>query len=297
VHRAHVHRRHRRSSEVAWSPGAGEQHRASLAVRTLGTCGSPIVFLHGLAASGRYWGSAYDPLAVEHRLVFPDLLGFGHSCRPTSGYGPNDHANALAKCLHEVGTVDEPALLVGHSLGTLVALRVANLYPELVAGVVGFGPPIAPTRDAIWHRLRDMGPGARLFGLGTHWAELACRGLVERHTAVAARFASWWRPDLPVEIVVDGVQHSWASYCETITRVVLAAEAPAWLMATTAPVHLIIGSEDTVPDLAFVQALSTCLPNVTTAVWPRADHDAPLAFGAARRLQIEDFLALDRTRR
>jgi pimeloyl-ACP methyl ester carboxylesterase len=173
---------------------------------------------------------------------------------------------------------------------------VANLYPQLVAGIVGFGPPIAPTRDAIWHRLWDMGPGARLFGLDTHWAELACRGLCGRHIAVAARLASWWRPDLPLEIAVDGVQHSWSSYCETITRVVLAAEAPAWLKATTVPVHLIIGSEDTVPDLDFVQALSTRLPHVTTAVWPHADHDAPLAYGAACRLEIEDFLARDRTR-
>jgi pimeloyl-ACP methyl ester carboxylesterase len=254
------------------------------------------VFLHGLAATGRYWGSAYDPLAVEHRLVFPDLLGFGGSPRPPSGYGPDDHAHAVAKCLYEVGTVDEPALLVGHSLGTLVALRVANLYPELVAGIVGFSPPIAATRDAIGQRLSDMGPGAGLFGVDTRWAELACRGLCGRRTAVAARLASWWRPDLPVEIAVDGVQHSRSSYCETITRVVLAAEAPAWLKATTVPVHLIIGCEDKVPDLAFVQALSTRLPHVTTAAWPHADHDAPLAYGAACRLEIEDFLARDRTR-
>ena len=47
----------------------------------------------------------------------------------------------------------------------------------------------AKTRDAIRQRLRDLGPGARLFGLDPHWAELACRGLCERHTAVAARLA------------------------------------------------------------------------------------------------------------
>jgi len=296
VHPARVRRRHRGSHEIAWSPGAGEHHCVSLAVRTLGTSGSPIVFLHGLAASGSYWGAAYDPLAGSHRLVFPDLLGFGRSPRPLSGYGPDDHATAVAKCLHEIGTVDEPALLVGHSLGTLIALRVAAVYPELVAGVVGFGPPIAPTRDAIWHRLGDLGPGARLFELRTRWSELACRELCERRAAVAARLACWWWRDLPVEIAADAVRHSWSSYFETITRVVLAAEAPAWLEATNVPVQLTIGSEDTVPDLAFVQALSTHLPHVTTAVWPHANHDAPLVFGAACRLAIEDFLALDRAR-
>jgi len=296
VHPARVRRRRRRSHEIAWSPGAGEHQCASLAVRTLGTSGSPIVFLHGLGASGSYWGVAYDRLAGRHRLVFPDLLGFGRSPRPRSGYGPDDHANAVAKCVHEIGAVDEPALLVGHSLGTLIALRMAATYPELVAGVVGFGPPIAPTRDALWHRLGDMGPGARLFELHTRCAELACRELFERHTAVAARAARWWWRDLPVEIAADGVRHSWSSYCETIARVVLAAEAPAWLEATTVPVQLIVGSEDTVSDLPFVQALSTQLPHVTTTVWPHATHDVPLAFGPACRLAIEDFLALDRAR-
>jgi pimeloyl-ACP methyl ester carboxylesterase len=229
-----------------------------LAVRTLGTSGSPIVFLHGLAASGSSWGAAYDRLAGAHRLVFPDLLGFGRSPRPRSGYGPDDHANAVAKCLHEIGAVDEPALLVGHSLGSLIALRMAAIHPELVAGVVGFGPPIAPTREAISRR--------------------------------------WRHCDRPAGITAALVQHARSSYRETVRRVVLAAAAPTWLEATTAPVQLIIGSEDTVPDLAFVQALSTRLPNVTTAVWPHADHEAPLLFGAACRLEIEDFLALDRAR-
>jgi pimeloyl-ACP methyl ester carboxylesterase len=99
-----------------------------------------------------------------------------------------------------------------------------------------------------------------------------------------------------VEIAADAVRQSLSSYFETVTRVVLAAEAPAWLEATTVPVQLIVGSEDTVSDLPFVQALSTQLPHVTTTVWPHATHDAPLAFGPACRLAIEDFLALDRAR-
>jgi pimeloyl-ACP methyl ester carboxylesterase len=267
-----------------------------LAVRTLGTTGPPVVLLHGLAASGRYWGAAYDGLAVDHRLVVPDLLGFGRSPRPAAGYGPDDHADAVVRCLQDVGAADEPALLVGHSLGTLVALRLADRYPELVAGVVGFGPPIAPGLDAVRHRLGAMGPGARLFGLDTRWAELACHGLCERHVAIAARLARWWRRDLPAEVAADAVQHSWSSYCETLTRVVLAAEAPAWLEGITVPVHLIVGSEDPVPDVAYLEALCARLPNVTTARWPQAGHDAPLVHGAACRVEIEEFLELERAR-
>jgi pimeloyl-ACP methyl ester carboxylesterase len=295
VHRAEV-RRHRRHQIAAWKPGAGAHHRGSLAVRTLGNRGSPVVLLHGLAASGRYWGAAYDSLARDHRLVVPDLLGFGRSPRPRSGYGPDDHARAVARCLHEVGVADEPAVVVGHSLGALVALRLADLYPELVAGVVGFGPPIAPGLDAIRHRLRAVGPGARLFGLDTRWAELACRALCEQHSRIAARLARWWRPDLPAELATDAVEHSWSSYCETLTRVVLSAEAPAWLESIRAPVHLVMGSEDKVPDADFVKSLATRIPNVTTVVWPSAEHDVPLVHGPACRVEIEEFLAVDRER-
>ena len=79
-----------RRSGVDWRPPRPRTMFSPLAARVIGA-GTPIVLLHGLGASGDYWGSVYDRLGDGHRLVVPDLLGFGASPRPSAGYGPDEH--------------------------------------------------------------------------------------------------------------------------------------------------------------------------------------------------------------
>jgi pimeloyl-ACP methyl ester carboxylesterase len=79
-------------------------------------------------------------LAPCHRVLVPDLLGFGASPRPDGGYGPDDHAAAVAESVLRVG-LSAPAILAGHSAGAVIALRLAMLRPDLVAAVICFGPP------------------------------------------------------------------------------------------------------------------------------------------------------------
>jgi len=271
-----------------WVPGRGEQHRVSLAVRTLGGRGSPVVLLHGLAGSGRYWGSAYDQLAEGHRLLVPDLLGFGRSPRPAAGYGPDDHADAVSRSIRDLGAHDQRATVVGHSLGSLVALRLAVRHPSLVARVVCFGPPIYADTLAARGRLSRVGPGTRLFGLDTRWAELSCRHLCQRHPALAARLACWWCRGVPRPIAADAVEHSWASYCETLIRVLLTADATAWMNEIDIPIHLVAGAHDRVVDRALLVSLAGRHPNVTFVALPRLGHDAPLADAATCRRVIDE---------
>jgi pimeloyl-ACP methyl ester carboxylesterase len=63
----------------------------------------PVVLLHGLTASNRYWGAAFDQLAAaDSRMIVPDPLGFGASPHPPTGYGPAEHAAAVAGLLSEL---------------------------------------------------------------------------------------------------------------------------------------------------------------------------------------------------
>jgi pimeloyl-ACP methyl ester carboxylesterase len=249
------------------------------------------VLLHGLPSSGRFWGADYDALAKNARLVVPDLLGFGRSPRPTGGYGPNDHADAVAATLRGLGTHDGPALVVGHSVGALVALRLAARHPSLVAGIVGFGAPIYRDYAAARGYLAHLGPMARLFGLDTRWAELACTWLCQRHRRTAARLAARLRPDLPKALAADAVEHSWESFSETLARVVLTAEAPSWLDQIDVPVHLIVGGQDPLVDIPFLDELARGHPRLQLSVWPGAGHDVPLTDPTACRAAIQHDLA------
>lgn len=243
----------------------------------LGDIGPPIVLLHGLVASGIYWGGAYDCLADHHRLVVPDLLGFGRSPRPASGYGPDDHADALGTCLDDLG-VAEPVVIGAHSLGGLVALRLAASRPERVAAIAAFGPPIYADPGAARAHVTATSPMGRLFVLPGRSAEWACRWVCD-HRALAARIAALTHPRLPHEIAADSVQHTWASYSQTLEHVIVAAEATTWLDRIGCPVHLVAGDHDPVADHGHLRRLAGTHDNVTL-IEPSGRHQLPLTHPA-----------------
>jgi pimeloyl-ACP methyl ester carboxylesterase len=267
--------RFRSPARTNWTPPDGRNVATStLAARIDGEAGSPVVLLHGLVASGLYWGGAYGALARHHRLVVPDLLGFGRSPRPPSGYGPDDHVGALLTCLDELD-VSEPVTVGAHSLGSLIAIRLAAIHPERVNSIVAFGPPLYSDRRSAAAHVGGTSPMGRLFVLPGRSAELACRWVCD-HRSLAARLAVLTHPGLPPPVAADSVQHTWESYSETLTRVILANEGPEWLADVTHPVRLIMGDHDHVVEHRFLRRLAAEHDNVSAAMW-HGGHDLPLA--------------------
>ncbi len=266
----------RSRGRVNWRPPGGRQVvTSSLAARVIGESGSPVVLLHGLVASGIFWGASYDALARQHRLVVPDLLGFGRSPRPTSGYGPDDHVRALLACLDDLG-VTEPATIGAHSLGSLIAIRLAATHPDRVSGIVAFGPPLYRDRRSARAHVAGTGPMGPLFVLPGRTAQIACRWVCD-HRALSAKLAELTHPGLPPAIAADGVQHSWDSYSETIDRMILANEAPTWLSQVRCPVRLVAGDRDRVADHKFLGQLPLIVDGVAVETWS-GGHDLPLAW-------------------
>lgn len=283
-----------RQNPSPWTPPSGEQRDAGgLSVRVLGDAGPPILLLHGLIGSGRYWGGAYDHLTRTHRLIVPDLLGFGRSPHPATGYGPDDHVAAVIGCLDALG-VDEPVVIGAHSLGSIVALRLAATFPDRVSAVVGFGPPMYPDLATAQRLVARTGAMARLL-VGSPFAHTACRWVCD-HRALAARVAVWSHPHLPAPLAADGVLHTWASYSETLKHVILAADADSWLDDIDLPVRLIAGRADPVVDLAFLTTLATRHRHVDVDVWP-GGHDLPLSHPERCAVRIEAVGALLADRR
>ena len=263
-------------ARTGWAPPGGIRHRGSLSARVLGDNGVPVVLLHGLAGSSTFWGAAYDSLADRARLIAPDLLGFGDSPWPASGYGPDEHAAAVISCLEELG-IRAPAILVGHSLGAVIALRIAVRYPERVRTLVGLAPPIYRNRSEAKKRLSGYGVMERLFSADSRFARAMCLWMCD-HRRAAAQIAVWLRPDLPPAIARDAVRHTWASYSETYRRTIAAAEAASWLPALSVPMVLVAGDHDPLVDLGFLQELAAGFPLVSVRICRGARHDLPIAF-------------------
>jgi pimeloyl-ACP methyl ester carboxylesterase len=85
--------------------------------------GAPLLAIHGLGGSGRYWAGLADRVGGRFRVIAPDLAGFGSSDKPRDA--SYDRAFHLADLDAAVGACigdDEGIDVTGHSLGAMLAL-------------------------------------------------------------------------------------------------------------------------------------------------------------------------------
>jgi pimeloyl-ACP methyl ester carboxylesterase len=257
-----------------WVLPRGDLRTGSLAVRVLGQ-GLPTLLLHGFMGSNRYWGAVYDRLADKGMLLAADLLGFGASPRPASGYGPDDHGRALVRSLEELD-IHEDALVVGHSTGALLALWLASKHPDKVRRVVAIAPPLFRDPEHARRQVGKLGTLERLFAFQDWAAKIFCTNLCEKRPRLAARLYSMIRPEFPYPILEDATSHSWTSYSETIKKVIIAAEGMRWLTSARCEVQLIAGTDDRLLDLDLLQELSDRYSHVQLRIVPGAGHHLPL---------------------
>jgi len=104
--------------------------------------GAPVILTHGLAASLHDWDDLLPELAASGYAGYAlDLFGHGESFKPND-HGKFtfdavfDHFSAWVDSLH----IDEPMVLVGHSLGGGIVLQYALRHPERVRGLVLVNP-------------------------------------------------------------------------------------------------------------------------------------------------------------
>jgi pimeloyl-ACP methyl ester carboxylesterase len=102
--------------------------------------GVPIVFLHGVSGSGRTYGWLPEEITRGRRVLRVDLRGHGRSEHAPGTYVVSSYAADVAEVLRS--HVGRRAVVVGHSLGGVVAWSLAQGHPELVAAAFLEDPPL-----------------------------------------------------------------------------------------------------------------------------------------------------------
>ena len=101
-----------------------------------------LLLVHGLAGSVHVWDRLVPRLTHRYRVIRVDLLGHGGSDKPRDGYAPEPQADRLARLLERLRA--PRALLVGHSLGGMIGVALAERHPERLRGLVAIGTPARP---------------------------------------------------------------------------------------------------------------------------------------------------------
>jgi pimeloyl-ACP methyl ester carboxylesterase len=217
--------------------------------------GEPLILLHGLGGSTRWWSRNIAALSRWHELHIIDLVGFGRS---GGRFVLAEAADTLAAWMERCGL--RRASLIGHSMGGYIAADLAADHPQLVDKLV----------------LAD--------------AAISIAGV----KASAADMAGVGRPPIPMSMMSVAVSDVLRAGIPNVARAayeMVSTDMGPKLDNIRARTLVIWGEHDTAVPLKIGRELARRLPSATLAVIKNAGHapmwEQPIAFNRV----VSEFLA------
>lgn len=102
--------------------------------------GRPVILLHGMLGSWRYWVPLLQRLQQSYRLYAIDLFGFGDSARNPDHFTLERQVELVKTVMDDLGL--PKAAFIGHGLGALVAAEFARRHPDHAARLMLVSAPL-----------------------------------------------------------------------------------------------------------------------------------------------------------
>lgn len=239
-----------------------------------GRGGSSIVFIHGFTDSWRSFERLYGALAGAHRLIGLDQRGHGGS-QGAETYAIADFAADAIAFIEALG--EWPVHLIGHSLGSIVALRVAEKRPDLLASLILIGAaPSAAGHAGLLEMQGDLG---------------GFEGHVPRDYVVGFQASTAFTPLAPAQLdifVDESMKLSLDTWRKTVDG--LLTDPGPTLEPIKVPTLILWGEKDGVFDAAVQAALKRKIPGASTIDYAEVGHAPHWETPAEVAADIEAFL-------
>lgn len=241
--------------------------------------GATVVFIHGLGATSNVWFAQRTVLSEHFQVIVYDRSGCGLSCRRDEGYSIESWGAELARLLDDLGVAT--AVVVGHSLGSMVAQHFAATYPERTRALVLAGGEAALSPEG-----RDI-LSTRADLIETHGLSAAVDPWLSSVLAPATRVGN---PALAGLLRATFLSYDPRSYAQQ-ARALRDADVRTYHSGISCPTLLLVGDQDPVTPLAWQQAIQAAIPGSQVRIIPGAAHmpmlESPIAFNVA----LQEFLA------
>ena len=259
-------------------PDRPGSERRTLFARDAGA-GSPVLLVHGWPHDRRVWDGLADALSDAHRVIVPDLPGFG--------YSPPRHAGDLSETpplttdelaadlagLLDALELDGPVMLGGVSMGGYVALAFCEAFPDRVEHLLLFDTKASADSDAAKGKRAEIVD--RVIAEGTGFLAKDCPGqqlsphtLAEREPVVEA-LKAMGEAASPAGVV--GAQRGMAAR----------PDRGGLCGRVNVPTLVVGGADDAFTPPADLRALAAAFPRGVYAEVPGCGHLPPLEDPAA----------------
>lgn len=243
--------------------------------------GTPVVFVHGFPLSHAMWKHQRTEFSSTHRVIIPDLRGFGQSSATSQVTSLSDHADDLAQLLDQL-QIREPIVFCGLSMGGYIAFRFLEKYAARLRGLILCDTKPAPDAPEAAQNRRNMAEKVLKEG-----SQVAVDAMLPK------LFGSETQTSQPQ--VIDEtrrVMQSTAPEAIAAAQRAMAArpDSTPLLASPSVPTLVIVGAEDALATPAEMEAMARAIPGARFEKIPQAGHMAPLEQPAAVNAVIRSYL-------
>jgi len=242
--------------------------------------GHPILFVHGFPLNHTMWNTQITAFSSTHRVIAPDLRGFGRS-EVTPGTVSMDRFADDLHALLDTLNISEPVTMCGLSMGGYIAWRFIEKYPQRLRSLILLDTRAAA--DTPKNAQNRLTLAERILKEGPEPAKDMLPNLVSPRTAQNRPEVLEELQEMILSTSPDGIAAALRGMAERPDSTDLLAEIGI-------PVLLVVGTDDRLTPPEEMRQLAELIPATDFVEIPEAGHMAPMENPTAVNAAIERFL-------